>query len=799
MPRIIRLGSAFVWILLAAAVGPLGASAQTALTIGGRVVDALTNGPVSGVEVSLNDGTARVSTAADGRYLIRNLREGTYTVHVVRLGYENVTLEGIDAGTVDLEIVLAPAAIPLSEIMVSPGTFSFGGGAPSARQTMSRAEIDAVPQFAEDIFRAVNRLPGLTSADFTARFSIRGGRPDETLIRVDGLEIYEPYHMKDFQDGAVSIIDSEMIDGVEMMTGGFPVRYGNYSSGVFNITTRDPEDDRTRYGFGLSLINARGMVEGTFDEGKGSFFASGRRGYVDLVLKMLGEGGVPSPAYHDVFAKTKYRFSEGHSIALNVLQASDRWTFDARETTGFLDTINTLEDTRNNYGNAYAWLTHEVLLGDRALVRTLASVGQITSDRDGGEYYATDSSPIFDIKARRDLSVLGVKQDWTVDLASALAVEVGLEVRRLDVDYSTQNVVNQDPDNPYPDPTLFFPMADQASLKRDGSTVGAYVATRVRLAEPLTVELGGRYDRANYTGDRDFSPRVNALLELREGTNLRLGWGIFRQMQNLWDVSILDPAQQYFGSERSEQLTASLEHVFDDGALLRIEAYQKDGDQLRPVYRNWKGGLDVFPESDEDRIRVFPTTALSRGVELYHQRNFTDRLSVRASYALAKVEETVTAIENVNEPRALLFATTHGSPRDQRHAVNLDATYRPWQRWSLTGSYTFHSGWPTTIQTTAQVAVPSGGMETVIRPEPVYGERLPNYHRIDARLTKRSRFRGGDMRIFIEVSNLTNRTNVFGYDYFRAPTTDGSFLLNRDAEGGFAILPSLGVSWTGWR
>ena len=55
------------------------------------------------------------------------------------------------------------------------------------------------------------------------------------------------------------------------------------------------------------------------------------------------------------------------------------------------------------------------------------------------------------------------------------------------------------------------------------------------------------------------------------------------------------------------------------------------------------------------------------------------------------------------------------------------------------------------------------------------------------------------MRIFFEVSNLTNHTNVFGYDYFRAPPTDGSFVLSRDAEGGFVILPSVGVSWTGWR
>ena len=98
MLRTIRVVTALVWLLFAAAVGPHGTSAQTAqrtaLTIGGQVVDALTSSPVGGAEVSLNDGTARVSSASDGGFLIGNLRAGTYTVHVVRLGYESVTLKG---------------------------------------------------------------------------------------------------------------------------------------------------------------------------------------------------------------------------------------------------------------------------------------------------------------------------------------------------------------------------------------------------------------------------------------------------------------------------------------------------------------------------------------------------------------------------------------------------------------------------------------------------------------------------------------------------------------------------------
>ena len=323
-------------------------------SVEGRVLDGLTGRPVPGAEVSVNEGRARVSTDQDGGFRITELPAGTYALHVFALGYEDLMLSGVEVGPggSSLEMTLAPAALPLSALTITPGSFSFIGRNPAMRQTMSRVDIESVPQFAEDIFRAVNRLPGLSSGDYSAHFSVRGGRHDETLILLDGLEIYEPYHLKDFNDGAISIIDVETIEGVELMTGGFPARHGNRTSGVFSVTTRDPSGDETRYSFGVSLINARAMAEGTFGEGRGLWLVSGRRGYLDLVLSLLNQHDVPSPAYHDVFGKVKYQVTPNHSVALDVLQASDKYTFSAAATTGFQDSINTEERANNRYGNA---------------------------------------------------------------------------------------------------------------------------------------------------------------------------------------------------------------------------------------------------------------------------------------------------------------------------------------------------------------------------------------------------------------------------------------------------------------
>jgi len=263
------------------------------------------------VEVVLEGTGFLTTTGADGTFVFHGVPEGAYSLRASRFGYKDLEVRvGVGLSpTPALNLTLTPREFQLEELVVTPGHFSIMGTAPATHTAMSRMEIQSVPQFGEDIFRAVNRLPGLSSSDYAAHFSIRGGRYDETLILLDGLEIHEPYHLKDYNDGAISIIDAETIDGVELMTGGFPAQYGNRTSGVFSIRSRDPAPDESRYSIALSLVNARGMAEGTFGGGKGSWLLSARRGYLDLILDLLKQIDLPSPTYYDVFGKTRYQMT----------------------------------------------------------------------------------------------------------------------------------------------------------------------------------------------------------------------------------------------------------------------------------------------------------------------------------------------------------------------------------------------------------------------------------------------------------------------------------------------------------
>jgi hypothetical protein len=268
-------------------------------------------------------------------------------------------------------------------------------------------------------------------------------------------------------------------------------------------------------------------------------------------------------------------------------------------------------------------------------------------------------------------------------------------------------------------------------------------------------------------------------------------------MQGLDDVVALQASQRYYDSERSEQFTGGVEQQFRNGAVLRVEGYYKYGRDLRPVYRNWKSGIDTFPETNEDRILVFPNQTRARGVELYFDHKLGARLAARASYAYSVADEKVDRIQSVNTDWELHFDRRHPIPMDQRHAANVDFTYRLRQRWSMNGSLAFHTGWPATHEALVPVIDEDGEPDVALRPVKVYGERLPSYYRFDVRATRRWSTMHGDLRFFVELVNLTNHSNVFGYDYFRAFDPAGNMTLQREDETWFTILPSLGVAWSG--
>jgi hypothetical protein len=294
--------------------------------ITGRVLDGATGEPLIGANILVLGTRKGGTTDPEGYFTIPFLRQGVYSVRFSYIGYKSEQIDTIvlfRKEEIEITVELEPDIISLNEIVVTPSQFPIMGNVPPSRQTLTQEDIQ-IMAWGEDTYRAIARLPGISSSDFSAKFTVRGGEHDQILVLLDGLELYEPFHLKDIEGGALSIIDVEAVEGIDLLTGGFTAEYGDRMSGVFSMKLKRVPEGYRRSSLGISFMNARAMSEGTFSNNRGAWLFPARRGYLDIVLDLMNEENSPSPTYYDLLGKAEYRLNEKHTLSANLLHAGDR-------------------------------------------------------------------------------------------------------------------------------------------------------------------------------------------------------------------------------------------------------------------------------------------------------------------------------------------------------------------------------------------------------------------------------------------------------------------------------------------
>jgi outer membrane receptor protein involved in Fe transport len=314
----------------------------------------------------------------------------------------------------------------------------------------------------------------------------------------------------------------------------------------------------------------------------------------------------------------------------------------------------------------------------------------------------------------------------------------------------------------------------------DGTSLGAYLAARVRPVAPLVIELGARYDRHTHAGDETLAPRLNAALDVGRGTTLRAAWGEYAQAPGIHEMQVQDGEMFFRPEERAEQRAVGLERVFPSGVVVKLDAYDRRYSQLNPTYLNLNNGSVVFPEAEFDRQFLERQSGRARGVELVVQRREGRRFDWAGSYSLAKAEDD------------LVFYGRTPRARDQRHTLYLDVTYAPDARWRLSWAWQVHSGWPYSLRRIDTLT--NGDQVFVGTFEEINRARFPAYHRLDARVTRIIPLRRNSLRVFMDVFNVYDRNNPRGYDYLQEEV-DGRRVVRALGSSQLPFLPSLGVSF----
>jgi outer membrane cobalamin receptor len=642
--------------------------------------------------------------------------------------------------------------VPLEQVVVATSRYELTRSLTASLASLSGTDIEKLPSVGDDTLRALAWLPGAASNGIGARMNIRGGEAEENLIRFDGLRLYAPFHLKDFQS-IFSAIDPRIVSAVDVYTGGFSARFGDRMSGVIDITSLAPP--APRYGeVSVSFLNTSALGAGRFAQDEGEWLVAARRGNLDVWYHALSkEPGTPS--YADAFAKVSYRFGERLRVTANTLLFADEISLAAEDQD---------ERATAEYSDRYFWVRVDQQPNASLNGTTLLAHTRLRSGRSG----ITDQSgvAIGELSDQRSFDIASVQSDWSWRRSDSWLVQLGGDLRSARGRYDYRDNVTFALLFDTPGAVSEVSRSHALHLAPARTDYSLYATVRHSLTPRLTSDVGFRWE--SHTA----SPRFGIRYELGERTALRAAWSRMVQSQSIDELQVADGVAMFFPPQRTDQTSLALEHQLPNGMELRAEIYDKRQTHLRPRYENLLDPLTLVPELTPDRIRIAPERGRARGAELSLAKA-QGPLKWWVTYSAS------TAREQVGTANVL-------RGWDQRHALSARMDWST-ERWNISAGWIGRSGWPTTA-----VTLESRDGLPLVAATPRNAHRSARFESLNARVARNYALDHTSLSVFLEVTNVLGRRNTCCTHY---EIDDETGDLELERQYSVPLLPSLGFLW----
>ena len=317
-----------------------------------------------------------------------------------------------------------------------------------------------------------------------------------------------------------------------------------------------------------------------------------------------------------------------------------------------------------------------------------------------------------------------------------------------------------------------------------GADINAYAAWRTRVSRRWFWEFGLRWDSQDWTDvnkDTQLSPRVNALFELSERTDLRFALGRFYQPHAIQDLLVADGETQYHEPVESDHIAIGVRHDFESGLQLQADVYSKEYDQVLPRYHSLLDIYEFAPEANFDRALIAPESTSAYGAEFTLRSSRETSLDWWFSYTWSK------AIDKINGESVY-------RNWDQRHAVTASLTWHG-EKWTFSAVGRYHSGWPRTPLIVSPVFDPSGNIVGIDADLSQWNsERFDSYTRVDLRASRKVELSRGSLEYYFEIFNLFDAQNTCCTSNHHL-SFDPSLSVSPEFEDYVPLFPSFGFVW----
>jgi len=807
------------------------------------------NEPINEVEISFiksdKSNEYKVFTDIYGRFSV-SLKAGLYEIIANKDGYSKyyrTSLNAVKGDISNLEIILIEKIYTIESIDVEGVFRQSQDDLRTSVFNITPSSIKLMPGSFEDILRSIKSLPGIGSPnDFTSQLIIRGSGPDQNLIIMDDVEIFNPYRLY----GIVSMFNPETLSDITLITGGFPSKYGDRLSAVLDVMNREGTTEKN---FSLisniNIANANIIVQGKNPlKIPGSWLVSTRRTYYDLILGPFAKksGLITDDSSFPSFSDLQFKLALGpfknHKFFLNGIFSKDGVDIIPGKDRKNPDSVNVNDVTYNDVLS----LSWHFFPNQNFISKTTLSWYRNNGDN---EFDGDILDPLIDKEnlspeQREYLKSIGALFNFKFDskyffrkyslvnrsslifYKTKIEFGGGFDLIRTDLKY------NLNLDDNFKAYIRSFPNA--GALLEDFDIEGnnnyrfnIYLQSRFSAGEKFYYQPSLRMDYYSYLDKIYLSPRINFGYALDPLTTIRLSTGLYFQSPG---YEKLVDGQTFFDltgngknlkSERAIHFVLGIDRWLNSEWLLKLEGYYKKFDNLivqqkttgyryqfsladpnnsDPQYiknpDNWIRSFTKLPFDSLTTVPVNDGKGYSYGFEISLEKKYitsSTKIYGWINYSLSYAKR---------ERDGLIIPFRF----DQRHIVNIVMNYRLLNWLEVGIRWNYASNFP--ITPPVGLKPRSINDNLVINPltndvvfSLDYGEESnrysdvrPAYHRLDARVSAFTNFWGADWVFYIDVLNVYNRKNVLGYDYYLT----GDLQIRRNTVGMIPVLPTIGIN-----
>ncbi len=633
-----------------------------------------------------------------------------------------------------------------------------------------------------DVIKKLQLLPGVAAGnELMSGLYVHGGDGNDNLFLLDGVPLYNISHF----GGLFSSFNTDIIDNLDFYKSGFPARYGGRMSSVVDVETREGNMQEYHGSASLGLIDGRVQVEGPIVKGKTSFNVGLRRTWMDVVTipaiayanRRNGEDQTVGGGYAmwDINARVTHRFSPGNVLNACFYTGAD----DLRASMERKDASNMKLGVK--WGSLTGSVSHFYEFSKKLKAKTALYYTQSTSDTGYNFAFLNEKEGTVTRATMDDNDVASVREvgltsnwDWYPNQYNHVRYGLSAQYHWY---HSGRAFSSTSEDNGVPSQQS----SDNVSQAYRAFEPAIYMEDELFLRYNLTLNAGLRFALFATPGKTypSLEPRVAFKWLINNSISAKLSYTRMSQFAHLVSAVYMDlPSNSWMPS------TANAKPMVSDQVAGGI--YSTWG-PFKFNLEGWYKTMNNVLVYNGSNTFVPPITEWEKTFTEGRGRSYG--MEVEATYSKGPL--TLTAYYTLSWSQRYFDAIYPGwypDRNDNRHKVNLVASWHFAKRWEAFANWNYHSG--------NRITFPShyievDGKKRYLYDAP-YNMQLPDYHRLDVGVDFSTVFRNGhSLKVNLSVYNTYNHLNA-SLAFLRTDK-DGKF--SGMAYGLIPIIPTFTVTY----